>query len=300
MKRAIKNSSLIIMMLTLFLSACNQNGNQKKSAIHFVDSNGTQLDLDTIPQRIISCSPAITEVMFALHDDHRLVGRTDYCNYPPEVVNISSIGGLRNPSLEKMLSLKPDLILASTHFKNETAKQIDQLGMPFAWLMDQKSIEGAGSLILNIGKLIGSEEKADSLWKFIQADMKHTVDLIPKSVKKPTVYYVVGFGKGGDHTAGGNTFISELINKAGGINIAQDVKGWNYNLETLMQKDPDIIILPPTLKESFCQHEHYKELKAVKNKHVYAVNHHMVQLNGPRIHLALRMFAEIFYPDVEF
>nr|WP_321450852.1 ABC transporter substrate-binding protein [uncultured Carboxylicivirga sp.] len=290
----------IILALPILLMACHSNNKCEDKGIHFTNSNGQELKLEKVPQRIISCSPAITEVMFALGEQSKLVGRTSYCFYPPEVSEIQAIGGLVDPSLEIMIQLKPDLVMASTHFKKETAQRIEQLGMPFAWLLSQESVSGAGDLILNIGTLIGEEEKADSLWQYIQTDMQHTVDLLPKDQKKPSVYYVVGYGKGGDFTAGGDTFISELINMAGGKNIAQDVKGWNYNLETLIQKDPEIILIEPSMKDAFCQHEHYKELSAVKNNRVYAVDHHMIQLNGPRVNQSLRVFAEIFYPNIQF
>lgn len=290
-------SILFIALLTL---SCSGSKTKEQKEIQFTDSKGKELLLDKVPQRIISCSPAITEVMFALNEQHKLVGRTNYCTYPPEVKGITEIGGLMDPSLEIMLQLKPDLVMASTHFKKEAAYRIEELGMPFAWLMSQESVNGAGDLIINIGTLIGEKAKADSLWNYMQSSMTQTMQKVPKKAVKPSVYYAVGFGKGGDYTAGGDTFISELIHMAGGKNIAADITGWAYNLEALMQKDPDIIIIQHSMKKAFCEHEHYNQLRAVKNNKVFSVDHHLVQLNGPRIHLALKAFAEILYPEVDF
>ncbi len=112
--------------------------------------------------------------MFALKEQHKLVGRTSYCIFPDEASQITDIGGLMDPSLEIMLQQKPDLVMASTHFKREAAHRIEELGMPFAWLLSQESVAGAGDLIINIGTLIGEKEKADSLWNYIQADMNNT------------------------------------------------------------------------------------------------------------------------------
>ena len=295
-----KTKILLYLLLIATFVSCSSPKTKDHKKIQFTDSKGQKLVLEKKPQRIISCSPVITEVMFALHEETKLVGRTTFCTYPPEAEKIPAIGGLMDPSLEVIVKLKPDLVMASTHFQREAAKRIEQLGIPFAWLMSQESISGARDLIINIGNLIGEKVKADSLWNTIQTDMKRTVELIPENQHQPTVYYVVGFGKGGDYTAGGDTFISELINMAGGINIAEDIQGWAYNLEALMQKDPDIILIQHSMKDAFCQHEHYKDLTAVKNNQVYAVDHHLVQLNGPRIHLALRTFAKIFYPELVF
>jgi iron complex transport system substrate-binding protein len=295
-----KIQHLSIFVLSIFTLACSNPKTKEQKTIQFSDSWGNELKLNSVPQRIISCAPVITEVLFALNEEHKLVGRTNFCNYPPEALEITEIGGLMDPSLEIMLQLKPDLVMASTHFKREAAHRIEELGIPFAWLMNQESVEDASDLIINIGTLIGEEEKADSLWNLMQASMKATIKQVPKDVKKPSVYYAVGFGKGGDYTAGGDTFISELITMAGGINIAADINGWAYNLESLVQKDPDIILIQQSMKEAFCQHEHYNQLRAVKNNKVFAVDHHLVQLNGPRIHIALKTFAEIFYPEVDF
>ncbi|MCU4175662.1 ABC transporter substrate-binding protein [Carboxylicivirga sp. N1Y90] len=293
-----KLQHLLILILSVFTLACSNTKNKEQKSIQFTDSRGNKLKLKSVPQRIISCSPAITEVMFALNEQHKLVGRTNFCNYPQEALDIKAIGGLMDPSLEIMLQLKPDLVMASTHFKKEAANRIEELGMPFAWLMSQESVAGAGDLIINIGTLIGEKEKADSLWNLMQNSMQATMNQVPKNVKKPSVYYAVGFGKGGDYTAGSDTFISELITMAGGNNIASDITGWAYNLEALIQKDPDIILIQHSMKEAFCQHEHYNQLRAVKNNKVFAVDHHLVQLNGPRIHIALKTFAEIFYPEL--
>ncbi len=291
---------LSILLLSIFTFACSTSKPKDEKTIQFTDSRGNELKLDALPQRIISCSPAITEVMFALNEEHKLVGRTNFCNFPKEALEIREIGGLMDPSLELMLQLKPDLVMASTHFKREAAHRIEDLGMPFAWLMSQESVEGAGDLIINIGTLIGAKAKADSLWNLMQNSMKATKLKVPQNAIKPSVYYAVGFGKGGDYTAGGDTFISELITMAGGHNIAADIEGWAYNLEALVQKDPDIILIQHSMKDAFCQHEHYNQLRAVKNNKVFAVDHHLVQLNGPRIHMALKTFAEIFYPEVDF
>lgn len=292
---------LYFLLITFIGFSCNNCKKQKSKTVHqFTDAHGEKFEISKTPERIISCSPAITEIIFALHEEKKLVGRTNFCVYPPEVKDITPIGGLMDPSLEVILQLKPDLVIASTHFKSAVAQRIEELGIPFAWLLSQESVDGAGVLILNVGQLIGEEDKAKNLWADIQKDMAHTVSMIPQDVKKPTVYYAVGFGKGGDYTAGGNTFISELITMAGGTNIASDIDGWAYNLEALLQNDPDMIMIPESMYDAFCQHDQYKKLSAVKNHHVYPVDHHLVEMNGPRVNIALRTFAHIFYPDIDF
>jgi len=104
-----------------------------------------------------------------------------------------------------------------------------------------------------------------------------------KGVDKPSVYYVVGFGKS-DFTAGGNTFIGQIIEKAGGKNIAADVQGWKYSKEKLMEKNPDIIVISDKYdsKNNFVTGEGYKDLKAVKEGKVYEIDDNMLSRQGPR------------------
>ena len=146
-----------------------------------------------------------------------------------------------------------------------------------------------------MAQLTGCPEKGDSLIAQMEIRKKAALERIPLNREKPTVYYVVGYGKNGEFTGGGDTFIHHLITLAGGKNIAADIKGWNYNLEDLMTQNPDIILICQGWKEAFCSQAPYNKLKAVQNNHVYEVNKYMIEVNGPRIIDGLESLIDIFW-----
>ena len=111
---------------------------------------------------------------------------------------------------------------------------------------------------------------------------------------RPTVYYVVGFGEGGDWTAGGDTFIGQMIETAGGDNIAAEISGWSYSLETLVEKQPEIIVVPDWALESFISAPLYSELEAVQNGRVYGINEDIISRQGPRLIEGLEQLNAIF------
>ena len=116
--------------------------------------------------------------------------------------------------------------------------------------------------------------------------------------EKPSVYYMVGYGKTGDYTAGRDTFIGQLIEMAGGQNAASDTEQWQYSLEKLLEKDPDLIICPlgAGYKEELPQANGYKELTAVREGRVYEINADLIERHGPRLAEGLQELAEIIHP----
>ena len=146
-------------------------------------------------------------------------------------------------------------------------------------VVEKPHFEALYGNITAIGKLVGREHEADSLnellhYRFSQIPTTH--------YPLPTVYYVVGFGAGGNFTAGGNTFINDIIRMAGGRNIAEDVEGWSYSLEALVKEDPDFIIVRREDSAAFCSMKPYYNLSAVKKGHVIGIVSGTLDLQVPR------------------
>jgi iron complex transport system substrate-binding protein len=288
----------ILIFSLLALLSCTDTLNKKTThcSISITDSYSRNVVLDSVPSRVVSLAPGITEILFAIGEGSKLVGRTDYCKFPAEVSSIASIGGLENPNIEAIAKLNPDLVIASTHFRKETLGQIEQLKIPIIVEKGQESFEGAYELISRVSAVFRVQAKGDSLVR----SMKSRVQAVAQSVKlvtiKPKVYVVIGFGKTGDYTAGGNTFINDMITMAGGLNIASDIEGWSFSLEKLVERDPDIIIIRPGDKIAFCQLSNYKNLRAVKTGKVYEVDNNLIELTGPRLVEGLEVLNKIFHP----
>lgn len=292
---------MLIFMGVLLFGAGNQEKVSQQPAeqtISVTDSFNRTITLDKPAVRIVSVAPSITETVFALGKGNLLVGRTDYCDYPPEVSSVQSIGSLMEPNIEKIADLNPDIVIASTHFKKETLEKLEKLSIKVLILKEDKSFDGVYTTISDIAKITGAEKEGRTLI----ARMKKTVKDVEQAVKgkkRLKVYYVIGFGERGDYTAGGNTFIGQMITMAGGINIAAAVKGWTFSLEKIIESDPDIIICSKywNTKKNFIKANGYKELRAVKENKVFEIDNNMLDRQGPRLADGLEALAKIIHPE---
>lgn len=264
--------------------------------VTITDSEGTEVTFDSEPMNVVSMAPNITEMIFQLGLESKLVGRTDFCDYPEQALSIESVGTLREPDIEKIISLKPDVVIASTHFSEEANKKLTDLGVKVVVLYEEFEVAGVYSIIKTMGTIFNVNEVTLTAVNDMKASITETKSRIG-GLDKPSVYYVVGFGEYGDYTAGGDTFISQIISLAGGKNIAEDISGWSYTLESLVEANPDIIIISNDMKADFESAENYKDLSAVKNGHVYGINKDLVERQGYRNAEGIRTLAEIIHPE---
>lgn len=262
------------------------------------ESDGTEVTIKEQPKKVISVAPNMTELVYLLGAGESLVGRTNYCDTPTEVADIQSIGTLREPNIELIVDLNPDVVLVSTHFSEENEQKLKDLGITVVCLYNATDVYGVYDMITTLGQILNQVAKAEEL----VADMKKTFDEVSKAVEgkeKPSVYYVVGFGEGGDYTAGGDTFIHGLIELAGGDNIAKDVSGWSYSLEQLLESDPEVIIVDNGMKDAFMSADNYNQLTAVKEGKVYEMDaSHLFDRQGYRNAEGVKTLASILYPEL--
>lgn len=245
----------------------------------FTDDYGKEVVVPTDPRRIVSASPAITEIMFALGADNLLVGRTEYCNYPTAALSIENIGGITNLNVEKILSLNPDLVICSSMIPEKATSQLAEMGVPVVCILEQNHFDGLFDNIAKVGRLVNKAPCADSL----NAQLKNQLKGIENQHQPhATVYYAVGYGKVGNFTAGGNTFINDILTQAGLQNVAADIEGWEISLEALMNSDPDYVVIRREDSAAFCQMVPYTDLRAVKNQHVIGIESGMIDLQVPR------------------
>lgn len=268
----------------LLLVACSGHQGQVAETDTVTDDYGRTVVVPAAPQRVVSLSPAVTEIMFALGAGDLLVGRTDFCVYPDAAGDIPSIGGISNLNVERILSMQPDLIISGSMVGKKFTDQFDQMGTPMVCVIEKPKFEALYNNIKAIGWLVGKEKEADSLIENLKLRMESLLAHGDNSqnFQLPSVYYVVGFGAGGNFTAGGNTFINDIIRMAGGRNIAEDIEGWSYSLEALVNEDPDFIIVRREDSAAFCGMKPYNRLSAVKNGHVIGIVSGTLDLQVPR------------------
>ncbi len=270
--------------------------------ITMTDSRGVAVTVAEEPMRIVSLAPNTTEILAFLGAEEKIVGRTRYCSYPESLADVPEVGGTSDPNVEAVVALEPDLVIASTHTSPEILEKLESLDIPVAFLNEQEDFQGTYDAIYKTAMLIGKQDAAEEVVAAMQASVAATKAYVEEATADgtlPKVYYMMWFGDS-DSTAGGDTFIGELIRMAGAINIAEDVVGWGITKEVIAEQDPDIIILPTgtTTLETLQATPFYQDLRAIKEGNVFEVDNDMISRQGPRIVDALAALAEGIHPPV--
>lgn len=280
-KKKMKKLLLLCLLAVAVLGGCDRRTAEADLQTYtYTDDYGSVVQVPAHPQRVVSLSPAVTEIMFALGADSLLVGRTEFCVYPPEAARIENIGGISNLNIEKVLSCQPDLIISGSMVPQKVVQQFEKMGVPLVCVIEKQHFDGLFENVAKIGGLVAMDSTAqqlnDRLHKRLDA-----IDLSPLA-QPPSVYYVVGFGSGGNFTAGGNTFINDIIEMAGGQNIASRSEGWTFSVEALLQADPEFILIRAEDSARFCQTVPYNQLSAVRQGRMIALEDGILDLQVPR------------------
>ena len=269
----------------------------------YTDDMGREVSIDEAPEKIVSHVPPITEILFALGLGEKVVGVSDYCDYPEEAKSKPSVGDYYNPSLERIVDLEPDLVLTDGH--SESVQQIDSLGITMV-VIDPKDIEGIYRDIELLGKITGVEANAEKLVNDMKEDVAHIVEQVKDAARIKTFYVIDATDLSNPWTAGPGSFVDSLITMAGGENIAGEAPGaWvEFSVEQIVSSNPEIIIIPAAhgtaiiSPESLEEHPAWREISAVKNGRVYVIDGDLVDGFGPRIVQGLEEIARIIHPEL--
>lgn len=266
----------------------------KKFLLITLLSLGVDIKVWATPQRIISLAPAITETLYILGLENKIVGVTAYCNYPPQAKDKTKIGDFANPNLEKVISLKPDLILASDGVQVGIVERLRTLNLRVE-VIAPRSIEEILDSFISIGQLTGKEEAALKSVENIRMKLKYIQNKLSvfPAEKRPKVFLelwhqpLITIGKG--------SFVNEFISYAGGINITGQIKAV-YPLissEYVLKESPDIIIVGHTMKKE-------ENVSAFRQGRVYTdIDPDLLLRPGPRFIQGIEQLHKIFYPDTK-
>jgi len=287
-----------IIFLTILITGCGNNKTSNSpDQLTFKDTLGNEVVIENTPKKVISLSPAITEILFALDLDNSIAATTDYCDYPEAAKNTPKVGGFNTPNIELIVETEPDLVFISSGVQAELSENFKNLGIK-TFALDANNIDQVISNIELVGKIMDVEEKA----KIISEDMKERKNYImekTKDLEKPLVFFEVW-----DEpllSAGPETFIADILNISGGINFVKesDTDYPQISLEILLEKDPDYYIsIDHKRNTSITDRPGFQELKAIKNNDYYRIEDDYVTLPGPRIIEGLEKIAKIIHPEI--
>jgi len=293
-------SFLLFLPLT-FLLACSSATPTPPGAV--VDDLGRSVSIVNEPQRIISLAPSNTEILFSLGLGDKVVGVTDYCNYPPEALNKTKIGGFSTPDIEKIVALQPDLILAADIDKTEVIPALEGHGLT-VFALDPKDLDGILKDISMVGKITGKEKEANELVTQMGNRIRAITDKTKNLEERPRVFYITFHNP--LWTVGVGSFIHELVDKSGGVNIFQDIAGNKaVNIELVIARNPEVIIASTGHGAAGGQpfewaktESRLQATEARKNNRIYEIDADLVSRSGPRIVDGLEWLAYFIHPEI--
>jgi iron complex transport system substrate-binding protein len=253
------------------------------------------------PERIISLAPNITEILFAIDAGNRVVGVTEFSNYPPESQELPKVGTYIKPNIEMIVELAPDLVIATADGDKEgEVKKLDSLGIP-VYVINPTDIDGILDTISEIGGLIGSTDEA----KKLTTEMGKRIDDVTDRVSKyPKVRVLLELGIDPMITISSGTFQDDLIGLAGGINITagEIVRYPRFSIEEVIIRSPDVIIVTSMTSfkdssEGIKRWSRWETIPAVRDGRVYLIESDIIDRPSPRIVDGLEVLARFFHPE---
>jgi iron complex transport system substrate-binding protein len=288
------NWFLVLLSIALVLTACSPSGQTPTQYVF--DDLGRLVAINGTPQRIVSLAPSNTEILFALGLGDRVVGVTDYCDYPPEVLNKTKVGGYANPDIEKIVALNPDLILAGYGNPIEVVYTLAGLGLT-VFGIKTTDLDDLLNDIRRVGEITDKEVEAQALTSAMESRIQAVTNQTEELEQRPRVFYIVWHDP--LWTAGSGTFINELIEKAGGVNIFGNVTGYPMvSIEDVLARDPEIIIASEWSYDWAINASELASTNASQTGRIYTVDDDLVQRPGPRLVEGLEWFAHYIQPDI--
>ena len=294
---------LLVTLLIGLITACSPQATPTAAALTFTDGLGRNITLNGPAQRIVSLAPSNTEILFAIGAGKQVVGRDQLSDFPEEAKAVADIGQTFDAlNTELIVAQKPDLVLAAEINTPEQVKQLENLGLTVYYLKNPTTLEGMYDNLALVAQMTGHSEEAAKLIESLKARVD-AVDkkIAPLSSRISVFYELDGTDPAKPYTAGKGTFITLLIERAGGSNIASDLDGYpQLSLEQVVAADPAFILLGDARygvsPESIAQRPGWENLSAVKNGQVVPFNDDLVSRPGPRLVDALDELAKLLRP----
>ena len=307
--------TMLLTLLIILLSACAPQTTATSAPVAtelpasetltFTDGLGREITLNGPAQRIVSLAPSNTEILFAIGAGDQVIGRDQLSDYPEAAKSVTDVGPAFDAlNTELIVSLKPDLVLAAEINPPEQVKTLEDLGLTVYYLNNPHTLEEMYGNLEIVAQLTGHEQEAATLIESLKKRVAVVDEKIAPISSRPGVFYELDSSDPAKpFTAGKDTFITLLIERAGAHNIASELEGYpQMSLEQIVAADPAFIILGDArygvTPESIAQRPGWENLSAVKNGKVVPFNDDLVSRPGPRLVDELEELAKLFRPEL--
>jgi len=306
------SASLIILALMVSFTGCQQSGTttdakgvETKSGstsypVTVTDNAGNAVTIDKEPQKIVSLSPATTEILFALDQGDKVVGRTKYCNYPEAALAVTDVGSFNSPTLEKIIELSPDLVVASDFISDDIKQQLEATGAKVI-TFNAANIDGILSNIVDTGEVTNANDQAKAVVEKMAAEREALSEKAQTAKTQKAVFFDIGKF----YSAGPGSTLDSMLTDLNAVNIAADrTDQWpQLSTEEIIADNPDVYISLYTTPEEIKATPGFDKINAIINDQVIyfeflTLESDMIQRPGPRIIEGMALIAESIYPEI--
>jgi iron complex transport system substrate-binding protein len=291
-------------LLALTAAVAPVLGSDEAFPVTVVDDEGTEVTIEAYPERIISLSPASTETVFALGAGDRLVGGTDFDDYPPEAVGITDVATYTGVLMEQVVALEPDLVLAAgnSFTPPDDIARMRELGYTVVVLY-APDVDSVLADIELVGTSIGASGEATAMTAQMAAQMDAISEAAAAAGSTPSVFYELG-AEPEIYAPAPDSFLADMIVRAGGEPITTaDPALWSIPLEELVVADPEVIVLGDatygTCPDAVAARPGWEGMTAVVEGAVRPVDDVPITRPGPRLALGLASLARALHPELE-
>jgi len=288
------NWFLVLLSLALVLTACSPTGQTPTQYV--VDDLGRLVAINGTPQRIVSLAPSNTEILFALGLGEKVVGVTDWCDYPSEALEKEKVGSYDTPDIEKIVALNPDLVLVAYGTTMDVINNLVGLGLT-VFGIKTTDLDDLLDDIRTVGNITGKKVGAQALTSEMASKIEAIAVATSELQGRPRVFYIVWHDP--LWTAGSETFIHELIEKGGGVNICQNITGYTtISIEEVVARNPEVIIASEWSYDWALNATGLASTNASQSGRIYTCDDDLVQRPGPRLVEGLDWFAYFIHPEI--
>ena len=308
----LRKTFFLTVLLALVMTACAPQSvpvaapvaTEPSAAMTLIDGLGRSIVMNEAAKRVVSLAPSNTEILYAVGAAEQVIGRDEFSDYPEEAKALPSVGGsMGEYSVETIVSLKPDLVLAAEINSPELVKQLEDLGLTVYYLKNPTSFEELYVNLEIVAQLTGEDptKLTDSLKARVDAvDEK----IMPLSARPEVFYEIDATDAAKPYTYGPGTFGNLLIARAGGTNIGNELTDPypQISLEQIVVSNPSFILLGDSMwgvtAEAVASRPGWETIEAVKSDQIFPIDDNLISRPGPRLVDGLEQLAKLLHPGV--
>ena len=271
------------------------------SSQRFKDEVGREVIVPFPPKKIVSLAPNITEILFSLGLDQEIVGISIHCNFPEKAKSKVRVGSYISLDFEKIVSLKPDLIIATgAGNTRDMVERLERLGFP-TYVIFPKNVEDVIRSVDHLSQLVGREKEGVEIIREMKRRRERVVGLT-LGLPRPRVFLQIG--EAPVVTVGKNSFADDLIRLAGGDNVAGNEKEMypRFGMEEILKRSPEVILISSmnprgNYQKVLQEWSRWKTIPAVKNGRIHLIDSDLIDRPSPRIIEGLEEMARLLHPE---